>query len=286
MLNLKKSNLSSVLLLLVGIAFSFLSTGCKGSDKVNPVVTPVAGFSFSALNSDLRAPSEITFSPSETDAGASFNWNFGDGTTSTEKSPKKVYNEGGSKQVSLTVKIGSESKSETKTLTIDKPYTKLYITKSTIMNAAPAFPNGTGWDVSTTSTDIHLTGGADVYMIAKYEGTTSESYYTTIKTNVTATQLTNSSLFWDHPVPGFNISANAATAAILRIELRDADVNGNFWSSVNEGMGFTNLKLSDLMQVGNKYPKSIELVGTAVNEANQKYLNDALKIKLELNWAE
>jgi PKD repeat protein len=285
MLNSKKSNLSSAFLLFIGIAFMLLSTGCT-KEKVEPAAIPVATFNFSALNSDLRAPTEITFTPVEGNAGASFSWDFGDGTTSTEKSPKKVYTVGGSKLVNLTVKIGSETKSESKTITIDKPYAKVYITKSTIMNAAPAFPNGTGWDISNTSTDIHLIGGADVYLIAKYEGATIETYYTTIKTNVTATQLTNSSLFWEHAAPGFNISSNPATAAVLRIELRDADVNGNFWSSAKEGMGFTNVLLSDLMQVGNKYPKSIELVGATTTDTNQKYLNDALKIKLDLNWAE
>ena len=53
-------------------------------------------------------------------------------------------------------------------------------------------------------------------------------------------------------------------------------------------MGYIDLKLSDLMQIGNKYPTSVELKGVSGSTitGNQKYLNDALKIKLELKWEE
>jgi len=53
-------------------------------------------------------------------------------------------------------------------------------------------------------------------------------------------------------------------------------------------MGYMDVKLSDLVQIGNKYPTSIDLKGAfgSTITGNQKYLNDALKIKLELKWEE
>jgi PKD repeat protein len=272
-----------VFLILVALLLQFFS--CSPEPTVD---LPIASFNFTALNNDLRAPAEITFVPSETNPNASFSWDFGDGTSSTEKSPKKVFTTGGSKLVTLKTSFSatSTSSTETKTIAIDKPYTKFYITKSTILTAATAFPNGTGWDIVTTGSDIYLMGGADVYLIAKFDNLSTESYYTAIKPNVTATQLTNGSLFWEHASAGFLVNSAAATAANLRIELRDADVSSTFWGSLHEGMGYTDLKLSDLMQISNKYPKSIELKGTASTNATQKYLNDALKIRLDLNWAE
>ena len=262
------------------MAFVF---ACK-KEEIAP--TPTGGFNFSALNNDLRAPAEVSFAPSDDISGATYTWDFGDGSVSSEKSPKKLFNTGGTKLIKLTVSANGVSKTETKTVSIDKPYAKLRILKSTILNAATAYPNGTGWDIATSGGD-YLQGGADVYLIAKFDGNTSESYYTSIKSNVTATQLTNGSLFWEHS-SGFLISSSASTATKLTIQLRDADVNANYWTSVHEGMGYTELVLSDLMQIGNKYPSSIELKGLSSPSlsANQKYLNDALKIKLDLKWEE
>jgi PKD repeat protein len=262
-----------------------LTFACK-KEEIAPQ-PPTGGFDFSALNSDLRAPAEINFTASDDIQGATYAWDFGDGSSSTEKTPKKVFTTGGSKLVKLTVTANGTSKSETKTIAIDKPYTKLRITKSTILSAATAYPNGTGWDIASSGGD-YLQAGADVYLIAKFQTSTSESYYTNIKTNVTATQLTSGNLFWEHTAPGFLISSAVASAAKLTFELRDADVNGNFWSSAHEDMGYSELLISDMIKIDNKYPTSIELKGFSSSSlsASQKYLNDALKIKLDLKWEE
>lgn len=51
---------------------------------------------------------------------ASFNWDFGDGTSSTEKNPSKMtYNTGGVYTVSLTVTDGSETKTYTQSINIE-----------------------------------------------------------------------------------------------------------------------------------------------------------------------
>jgi PKD repeat protein len=254
--------------------------------KVEPAIEPAGGFNFSAPNSDLRAPAEITFSADDNTTGATYLWDFGDGKTSTEKNPVKAYTTGGTKIVKLTVTASGKSKAETKTIPIENPYSRVSIMKSTILSAATAFPDGTAWDYAN-SLNIYISGGPDVYLIGRFDGVTvGDNYYTSIKTNVTATQLNNGSIFWDNG--GATLTTAASIAPNLRIYLRDSD-DGNFsWTSTHEQMGYVDLKLSDLMKIGNKYPTSIELKGTSGNTitGDQKYLNDALKIKIDLKWAE
>ena len=254
--------------------------------KVEPVIEPTGGFNFSVPNSDLRAPTEITFSADDNTTGATYLWDFGDGKTSTEKNPVKVYTTGGTKIVKLTVSASGKSKAETKTIPIENPYNKVSITKSTILSAATAFPDGTAWDYASSS-NVYISGGPDVYLIGRFDGVTvGESYYTNIKTNITATQLNNGSIFWDNS-SGY-LTSTVSIAPNLRIYLRDSDDGGTYWTSSNEQMGYVDLKLSDLVKIGNKYPTSIELKGTSGNNitGDQKYLNDALKIKIDLKWAE
>lgn len=247
--------------------------------KEEPPAEPTASFGFSALNSDLRAPSEITFTPYDEMEGATFIWDFGDGSTTTEKTPKKVFTTGGLKSIKLTVLFNGKSVSDSKTLTVDPPYTKLAITKSTILTAATAFSDGTGWDLGTNATNWWTSGGPDVYLIGRYENVNSDAYYTAIKQNVAASALVNGSTFWDHS-SGFTISTNVQAAGKLFIQLRDADENANLYSSSYESMGTVVLNPTDYININNKYPSSIELKGNGTN-----YSNAALKMKFDLKWS-
>ncbi len=267
---------------------SFIFMACPGSKSDEPEPEHTGAFSFSAANNDMRAPSEISFTPDVTLENASYIWDFGDGTTTTDPKPKKVFTTGGTKTVRLSVTANGSTKTETKTLTIDNPFTKVRIKKSTILSAATAYPDGTGWDVATSGT-VYGTGGPDVYIIGRFSNvtsTTDRNYSTTIKTNSSATNLTNGTLFWEHAGSGILLSSSAATEPIFRIELRDADVDATFWKSTHERMGWINLKLSDLMTVDNKYPTSRELKGFVDNaiSASDKYRNEALKLRFELAW--
>lgn len=77
------------------------TTGCSTTDEVNVTVnyTPVAGFTYSI--SGLTA----SFTNTSTD-GASYNWSFGDGGTSTTANPSHAYAVAGSYTVTLTVTNG------------------------------------------------------------------------------------------------------------------------------------------------------------------------------------
>lgn len=253
---------------------------CK---KKDPDPEHTAGFSFAATGGDFRAPAEISFTPTENLGNASYLWDFGDGTTTTEVNPKKVYTTGGDKTIRLSLTANGSTKTETKTLTVEAPYTKVRIKKSTILSAATAYPNGTGWDVLNSGT-VYVTGGPDVYIAARFGTTGNASYSTAIKTNVSAVQLTNGSLFWEHSGTGVLLSNSPASEPDLTIQLRDADENSTAWSSAYETMGTAVLKLSDLMTVGNKYPTSIEIKGAASSNSTTSYLNNALRLKLELSW--
>lgn len=259
---------------------SFMFMACPGNKTDEPEPEHTGAFIFSATNNDLRAPAEVNFTPEAALENASYIWDFGDGTTTTDPKPKKVFTTGGTKTVRLSVTAKGITKTETKTVTIDNPYTKVRIKKSTILSAATAFPDGTGWDIGSSTGSIYFQGGPDVYIIAKFASLTTPSYTTSIKTNVSAVQLTNGTLFWEHSGSGVLLSNNAAIESNLQLQLRDADENSTAWGSTYESMGVVNIKLSDYMTVENKYPTSIELKGAN----NSSYASNLLKIKLDLVW--
>jgi len=88
-------------------------------------VKPVA--SFSASPTSGNAPLKVTFTDKSTNSPTSWKWTFGDGKTSTLKSPAYTYSKAGKYTVSLTVK--NTAGTSTKTI-------KNYI----IVNAAPVKP--------------------------------------------------------------------------------------------------------------------------------------------------
>ncbi|GAB3946891.1 hypothetical protein GCM10028805_18170 [Spirosoma harenae] len=264
------------------IAITLLTSACKDKETATP---SIAGeFSFSAPNSDFRAPAEIAFTASDDVADATYLWSFGDNTTSTEKSPKKVYTTGGIRTVTLTVKSGDQTKTVNKTIEIQAPYTKVRIMKTTILKASPAYPDGTGWDITNTS-DIYRSGGPDVYILGRFDGDTYESYYNSIKTNITSANLTNGSVSWDHSPNGFLVASTEARLKVpIKFYLRDADENSTLWGASYESMGVAQLLFSDLTTIGNKYPASVEVSGISTATGNAKYLNDNLKLKFDLKW--
>ncbi|MCS6834235.1 MAG: PKD domain-containing protein, partial [Flammeovirgaceae bacterium] len=63
--------------------------GCKDDDKAP---APVANFSFTPTSP--KAGEEVIFIDESTNA-TSYEWNFGDNTTSTQKNPRKTYSKEG-----------------------------------------------------------------------------------------------------------------------------------------------------------------------------------------------
>lgn len=110
----------------------------------NPVADPVANFTYTGDNN--FAPCLVTFTNTSTNS-VSYNWDFGDGQTSTSQTPSHVYNIGGIYNITLTAKnsIGIQD-IVNKTVTIINIPTKLKI--NSIKLTAMSFTNqsGSGWD--------------------------------------------------------------------------------------------------------------------------------------------
>ncbi|MFZ5553989.1 MAG: PKD domain-containing protein [Bacteroidota bacterium] len=79
--------------------------GCTDDTTIASLITvfpgPVAGFSFSPLNPDMTNP-VVSFTDISS-GGILWEWNFGDGTTSTEQHPEHTYAAPGDYTVTLTV---------------------------------------------------------------------------------------------------------------------------------------------------------------------------------------
>ncbi len=83
------------------IAVLMINSSCKKEDL--PEI--VADFNFSVTG---YAPAQVTFTNNSVNAD-SFLWNFGDGSTSTEKNPVKIFNSAGIYDVTLTSSGNSAS---------------------------------------------------------------------------------------------------------------------------------------------------------------------------------
>ncbi len=99
--------LNFVLTVVLGLAL-LVNVGCQKQ--------PNASFTVSKTN--VVTGEEVTFINTSSDA-SSYKWNFGDGKTSTEKSPKHVYENQGSYPVELTAYSKNEKKSDKATITIN-----------------------------------------------------------------------------------------------------------------------------------------------------------------------
>ena len=77
-----------------------------------PSQMPVAAFSASPTSGN--APLNVTFADSSTGSPTAWNWNFGDGATSTQKNPVHTYSSAGNYTVTLTVTNAAGSNTATK----------------------------------------------------------------------------------------------------------------------------------------------------------------------------
>ena len=116
-------NLKSILLLVV-VALSL--NGCKDDDFPVPPASTVPKFSYTISN-DGYAPATVVFTNEsivpENAGTATFTWNFGDGSSSTEENPTHEYQEPGAFIVNLVVVTSSslEVKEVSRTIVVKDP---------------------------------------------------------------------------------------------------------------------------------------------------------------------
>ncbi len=115
--------MNRIITFLIGV---ILFASCKKDDFPVPPASTVAAFTFTVDN-DGFAPATATFTSTsiipERAGIVSYNWNFGDGTSSSETNPTHVYTAPGAYQVNLVLVTGSsfETKQATKTVLVKDP---------------------------------------------------------------------------------------------------------------------------------------------------------------------
>jgi len=123
--------------LLIG-ALLIVSASCKKDD---PIVQPVADFTYVIDG----AAKKVTFTNTSKDAEV-YSWDFGDGTAvSTEDSPIHIYATGGVYEVALTVAGALGSTPSVKTVSVDIPLPKNYVTGGNFETA-----DASAWTVLTS----------------------------------------------------------------------------------------------------------------------------------------
>jgi hypothetical protein len=259
------------------LCFVLTLTGCEpAKEEVDPnatiTVSAVAGY---------RAPAIVNFSTPDETPGAVYAWDFGDGTTSSDKNPSKTYTTGGGRNVKLTITANGKVKDSITPVNIEAPYTKVTITAVKVLENLQSYPNGTGWDVASTGT-IYQTGGADMYVLGRLDGNAYSEFYSSIKTNVTPAQVSGGTINWVTPyTPGGLFQRTFSGADLgknLYVALRDSDDGSINYNSTYENMGEVVIKLSDFMTTSEKYPTSITRQGSGGTASN------ALKLQMALKW--
>jgi PKD repeat protein len=101
---------------------NLMASNTTGANNITKTVViaspslPVAGFSFNPSNPVLGQT--IQFSDASTGNPTSWQWNFGDGASSTAQNPSYTYSSPGTYTVTLTIRAGTNSDSTTKPVTI------------------------------------------------------------------------------------------------------------------------------------------------------------------------
>jgi gliding motility-associated-like protein len=163
----------------------------KGCSKV--IVKPsyvtisqgvVPSFNFSDP-SVCRAPATVNFTNSSSGPGnVSYNWSFGDGSTTTITSPSHQFNVNGTYHVSLTV---SSDQGCTDSSTVDLPIGKVNTdfivpavicpkTLVTFQNNSNPRPISTKWSFSNGQTDVFQNGQAIFFTPGNYTATVINTY--------------------------------------------------------------------------------------------------------------
>lgn len=218
---------------------------------LSPVPDPVANFGF--VENGNFAPSSVSFTNTSTN-GTTYNWDFGDGQTSTSQNPNHVFTTGGVFNVTLKVinSVGVQNLIN-KTVTIKNSPTKLKI-NSIVLTAYPLVTSSGGsWDSGN---------GPDIFPLITYS-TGSLSFVNYRKEDMLASYLpyTFSS--------GFPFTFTALDFN-NQIDFYDYDPIGS-----NEFMAGYYFKVRNSMPTdGSKYPSTIDFQNST----------SALKFTLNVEW--
>ncbi|MCB9244947.1 MAG: PKD domain-containing protein [Flavobacteriales bacterium] len=209
---------------------------------------PTADFTFSGAGT---APCNVSFTNTSTNA-TTYNWDFGDGSSSTSANPSHLYSKGGAYSVILTASNAAGNNKITKIVNIADAPTKVKITRITVTDMPFSDGSGSGWDLfNGPDVFFKITDEADNVL---FDATASRF------SDVTPGDLP---LSWDFTVPfeitDFNISRF--------IDLWDFDT-----PDADDLIGYVGFLMEDYTSGANAYPSSV----TATQ--------DGITLKLDLVW--
>jgi len=232
---------------LLSLVLIFFMIGCSKTDTTPATPSPVVNFTYTGAG--VAAPCVVTFTNTTSNA-TSYSWDFGDNGTSTSFNPTHSYTKGGVYTVKLTATGAGGSSSTSKTVNISPAYTKVAITKITIISMPFAKSNGTGWDPFD---------GPDVY--------------TTISDSVDV-------LKWD----GSGAIANNLTSSLLPVAFNCNYLHTNLFSTryidlwdyetfgSNEYINYVSFIASNFISLPSPYPANVTLT------------QNQITVKLDLLW--
>lgn len=145
-------------------------TGCKKDEPAKP--KPVAAFT--ASQTSVFVGDEVVFTNTSENA-TSYTWAFGDGTTSTEKSPKKSYAAVGEYNVTLTATGEGGTATASAKITVNKPVSNrsLYFIELGDKNLISKISLTEG---STAASVLDIAGKGGVGLA--YDATNDKIYFT------------------------------------------------------------------------------------------------------------
>ena len=239
-----KANASESFISSDGVSWTDLTTYYKNTNVCIKAFTtqqtgvPVAGFSASAVSGN--APVTVTFTDQSTGAPVSWNWNFGDGATSTEQNPSHIYS-AGTYTVNLTVSNANGVSSKLTTISSKGVSPVANFNSNVTGGYAPLAvqftdlsKNATGWKWnfgdgtnSTQQSPVHTYLAAGTYTVNL---TVSNAYGTNSK-------LVTMSVKAVIPVANF-VSSVTGGFAPLSVQFTDQSKNATKWSW-NFGDGYT-----------------------------------------------
>lgn len=218
---------------------------CKKEETATKPV-PIASFTFSS-DTNMRAPVKVLFVNTSKN-GATYLWDFGDGTTSTEDNPKHIYTQGGTYTITLTATGAGGTHTTTKTIIIDNAPTKVTVVKIWLMQ----IPLNVQWDA---------TNGPDVYIdLSDHKGNLFTTSETKPIVNITAAKLPT----WWMPVDPHEITDFS--------ESRFIDVWDDDEPNQDQVIGSVEFAISDYLTGDERYPTTVTKTENNVT------------VKLELEW--
>ena len=237
------------------------------SKKDSTPATPVPTVSFTYTKSSSSSPSTVTFTSTATNT-TSYAWDFGDGTTSAAANPSHTYNSNGDYNVSVTVTGAGGTATATNTVSLIAPaivYTKVSVTKTTIIDFPETKSDGSNWDGSLQGTF------PDVYFKITNSGTTTELYSLPTANRIENLRKVDLPKSWSKTdgTPFFIL--NDLTQAI------DVDLYNYNSTSADDYMGSTSFNFTNYTTGSNKYP-------TTVTTTKNLSPNRNVTIKLDLIW--